>query len=80
MVVKAGKVTGDTLSEPSLASWILAMKSEEGNKATFSHRPRLDTLFLTQVWKKIKASKKAVLRVRCLRFVFFIGSKDALVS
>ena len=24
------------------------MKSEEGNKATFSHWPRLDTLFATQ--------------------------------
>ena len=26
----------------------LAIKSEEGNKATFSHWPRLDTLFATQ--------------------------------
>ena len=26
------------------------MKSEEGNKATFSHWPRLDTLFATQAW------------------------------
>ena len=26
-------------SEPCLASWFLAMKSEEGNKATFSHWP-----------------------------------------
>ena len=32
----------------SLASWFLAMKSEEENKATFSHWPRLDTLFVTQ--------------------------------
>ena len=48
MVVKAGIVTGDRLWEPSLASWLLAMKSEEGNKATFSHWPRLDTLFATQ--------------------------------
>ena len=36
-VVRAGIVTGDTLREPSLASLFLAMKSEEGNKATFSH-------------------------------------------
>ena len=43
MVVRAGIVTGDTLCEPSLASWFLAIKSEEGNKATFSHWPRLDT-------------------------------------
>ena len=36
IVVKAGIVTGDTLWEPSLASWFLA-------KVTFSHRPKLDT-------------------------------------
>ena len=71
MVVKAGIVTGDTLREPSLASWFLAMKAEEGNKATFSHWPRLDTLYATQAWISLrrlpeaKASKKAVLRVRC---------------
>ena len=64
MVVRAGIVTGDTLGEPSLASWFLAMKSEEGNKATFSHWPRLDTLFATQTWISLrclleaKASKK----------------------
>ena len=69
MVVKAGIVTGDTLWEPSLASWFLAIKSEEGNKATFSHWPRLDTLFATQAWISLwrlleaKASKKAVLRM-----------------
>ena len=39
VVVRAGIVTGDTLREPSL----LAIKSEEGNKATSSHWPRLDT-------------------------------------
>ena len=43
MIVRAGIVTGDTLCEPSLASWFLAIKSKEGNKATFSHWPRLDT-------------------------------------
>ena len=48
MVIKAGIVTGDTLWESPLASWFLAMKSEEGNKATFSHWPRLDILFATQ--------------------------------
>ena len=47
-VVRAGIVTRDTLWEPSFASWFLAMKSEEGNKATFSDQPRLDTLFATQ--------------------------------
>ena len=62
------------------------MKSEEGNKATFSHWPRLDTLFATQAWISLqrlpeaKASKKAVLRVRCLRSVSFIGSNGAFVS
>ena len=62
------------------------MKSKEGNKATFSHWPRLDTLFATQEWISLrhlpeaKASKKAVLRVRCLRSVSFIGSKGAFVS
>ena len=82
MVVRAGIVTGDTLWEPSLASWFLAIKSEEGNKATFSHWPRLDTLFATQAWISLrhlpeaKASKKAVLRVRCLRSV----SKGVFVS
>ena len=86
MVVKAGIVTGDTLWEPSLASWFLAVKSEEGNKATFSHWPRLDTLFAKQVWISLwrlpeaKASKKAVLRVRGLRSVSFIGSKGNFVS
>ena len=85
MVNKAGIVTGDTLREPSLASWFLAMKSE-GNKTTFSHWPRLDTLFATQAWISLwrlpeaKASKKAVFRLRCLGSVSFIGSKGAFVS
>ena len=41
------------------------MKSEEGNKAIFSHWPRLDTLFATQAQillrclPEAKASKKA---------------------
>ena len=48
MLVKAGIVTGDTPSAPSLASWFLAMKSEEGNEATFSHWPKLDILFATK--------------------------------
>ena len=84
MVVKAGIVSGDTLWEPSLASWFLAIKSVEGNKATFSRWSRLDTLFATQAWISLrrlpeaKARKKAVLR--CLRSVSFIGSKDAFVS
>ena len=43
MVVRAGIVTGGTLWETSLACWFLAINSEEGNKATFSHLPRLDT-------------------------------------
>ena len=61
-------------------------KREEGNKATFSHWPRLDTLFATQAWISLrrlpeaKASKKAVLRVRCLTSVSFMGSKGAFVS
>ena len=55
-------------------------------KKTFSHWPRLDTLFATQAWISLrrlpeaKASKKAVLRVRCLRSVSFIGSKGSFVS
>ena len=46
---------------------------DQGNKATFSHWPRLDTLVVTQAWISLRhlpeanASKKAVLRVRCLR-------------
>ena len=62
------------------------MKSEEENKATFSYWPRLDTLFATQTWillrrlPEAKASQKAVLQVRCLRSVSFIGSKGAFVS
>ena len=61
------------------------MKSEERNKATFSHWPRLDTLFATQAWISLRclpeaiANKKAVLRVRCLRSVSFIGSKGVFV-
>ena len=60
------------------------MKSEEGNKATFSHWPRLDTLFATQAWMSLqrlpeaKASKLAVLRVRCLRSVFEHNRKGSL--
>ena len=62
------------------------MKSEEGNKATFSHWPRFNTLFAIQAWflpqhlPEAGASKKAVLRVRCLRSVSFRGSKGAFVS
>ena len=81
MVVKAGIVTRDTLWEPSLASWFLAIKSEEGNKATFSDWPRLDSLFATQAWISLrrlpeaKAGKKAVLRVR-FHFGRFLELKD----
>ena len=62
------------------------MKSEEGNKETFSDWPRLDTLFATQAWISLrrlpeaKASKKAVLRVRCLRSVSFMGLNGDFVS
>ena len=48
--------------------------------------PRLDTLFATQAWISLrrlpeaKAMKKAVLKVRCLRSVSFMGSKGAFVS
>ena len=86
MVVKAGIITGDTVQEPSLASWFLAIKSEEGKRATFSRWPKLDTLFATQVWillrrlPEAKASKKAFLRVRSLRSVSFIGSKGAFMG
>ena len=79
MVVRAGIVSRDTLWEPSLASWFLAIKSGEGNKAAFSHWPRLDTVLASQAWislrrlREAKASKKAVLRGRCLRSVSFIG-------
>ena len=57
------------------------MKSEEGNQATFSHWPRLDTLFATQAWISLRhlPEAKAVLRVRFLRSVSFIGSKGAFV-
>ena len=44
MVLKAGIAIGDTLWEPSLARWFLAIKSEEGKSAIFSHWPKLDTL------------------------------------
>ena len=63
-----------------------ALKSEKGNKATFCHWPKLDTLFATQAWISVRymlearASKKAVFTVRCLRSESFIGSKGALVS
>ena len=42
MLVRAGIVTG----EAALASWFLAKKSEEGNKAIFFHWPRFDTLLV----------------------------------
>ena len=77
MVVKAGIVTRDTLWEPSLASWFLAVKSEEGNKTTFSHWPRLDTLFATQAWISLrrlpgaKASKKAVFQSKMFEVCVF---------
>ena len=85
MVVRARIVTGD-LGELSFVSWLLALKSVEGNKATFSRWLRLDTLFTTQVWillwhlLEAKASKKAVLRVRCLRSVPFIGCFCELIE
>ena len=69
-----------------LASWYLAIKSEEGKRATFSQRPKLDTLLATQVWillrclMEAKNTKKAVLKVKCLISVSFIGSKGAFVS
>ena len=62
------------------------MRTEEANKATFSHWPKLETLFATQAWILLRhlpeanTSEKAVLRVRCLRSVSFIGSKGAFVS
>ena len=62
------------------------MKSEERNKETFSHWPKLETLFATQAWillwrlPEAKAIKKVVLTVRCLISVSFIGSKGAFVS
>ena len=62
------------------------MKSEKWNKATFSHWPRLDTLFATQGQISLrrlpvaKTSKKAVLSARCLRSVLFMDSKGCFVS
>ena len=44
-----------------LASWFLAIKSDEGNKATFSHWPRLDTLFATQAWISLRRLPEAEL-------------------
>ena len=61
----------------------MAIKSEEGNKATFFHWPRWDTLFATQSQISLqclleaKASKKAVVSVRCLRSVFLWAQKGA---
>ena len=66
--------------ESSLVSWFLVLKSEERNKATISHWPKLDTLFaciLLQHLPVARASQKAVLDVSGLSF---IGSKGALVS
>ena len=66
MVVKAGIISGDKACKRSLASWFLAMKSDEGKKATFSHWLKLDTLFATLAWislgclPKAKANTKAV--------------------
>ena len=83
MVVKAGIITGDTAWELSLASWFLAMKSEEGKRATFFQWPKLDILFTTQAWISLwclpeaKTSKNVV---RCLRPVSFIGAKGAYVN
>ena len=48
-MVKARIITEDAHWEPSLASWFLAMKSEEGKKATFSHWPKFDALFATPI-------------------------------
>ena len=76
IVVNAGMITGDTLWEPPFCSWFLTLKSDNGKIATFSHWPKLNTLFATQVWillwslLEAKANRKAVLKVRCLRSVF----------
>ena len=51
----AGMITRDTLWEPVLASWLLAMKSDDGKSATFSHWPRLDTVFVTQACISLRA-------------------------
>ena len=86
IVVNAGMITGDTLWEPSFVSWLLAMISEEGKRTTFFHWPKLNTVFANQAWISLrrlpeaKAGKKAVLKVRSLRSVSFIGSKGILVS
>ena len=76
MVFKTGLITVETAWKPSLASWSLAVKSKVGERATFSHWPKLDTLFATQAWILLchlplaKAIKKEVLSVRYLRSVF----------
>ena len=77
MVVKAGIVT--TQFENLLLVDFVAMKSEEGNKDTISHWLRLYTFnpgmnFYNGALLEAKASKKAVLNVRRLRSVSFIGS------
>ena len=72
MVAEAGIVTGDTLREPSLASWFLAMKAEERKMANFSNWPKLDTLFENPGMRSQ--------RLGCLRSVSSKGSKGAFVS
>ena len=62
------------------------LNPKKGTRQPFSHWPRFDTLFATQACISLrhlleaKASKIAVLRVRCLRSVSFIGSMGAFVS
>ena len=57
------------------------MKSEEGNKATFSHWPKLATLLATQAWISLrrlpeaKASKKAVFKSKMFEVCVFHGLK-----
>ena len=55
MVVKAEIVTGGNLKT---LSCLLVIKSEEGNKVTFSHWPKLDTLFATQACQYNAANEK----------------------
>ena len=67
--------------EHCLASWFLAKKSEEGNKAIFSHWPRVETLqprheFRCGACQRPKLARKQFLRVRCLKSVAFIGSGE----
>ena len=78
--------TGATLSGPSLASWFLDRKLDEGYKDTLDQSDWCLMFFCNQVCISLlrlpepRANRKTVLKVKCFNEASFRGSKGAFVS